>query len=420
MIHIHIGGAGVMIGDMLWRQYFKEEPDTPYKHFIFEEVKNGLVPRALFIDLDDRMINQIKLNSKFQYHPSYLINYKEDGSNNFSKGHYTLGKELRPLVEEQIRKQSEACDRVQQFIFTQSISGGTGSGFQSLLLNELTKNYQKTFKTAFTIYPSANMNNNTVYPYNAMLSIHQIVEQCNAQVIFDNETMYQMLQNTLELDHLDYSHLNNLIAQTISSYTSISRFSNKNNQEILRTLVPYPRIQYITPSYGPLIDVNDYKRNIFSQKQLLQYIFSRESKLYQSVNNPFNLATSLISRGLHIDQIQNTNQNFINYHNYYEQKTNYFGSKSKNYQVLEQLAEINQTQTLFSNDLMIKKKLEKIGKEFDILYSKRAFVFWFVGEGLESGELSECRENFEQLMMDYKMLLNMDNDSSGDDSSQFS
>lgn len=44
---------------------------------------------------------------------------------------------------------------------------------------------------------------------------------------------------------------------------------------------------------------------------------------------------------------------------------------------------------------MIKRKLQKIGKDFDNLYSKRAFAFWFVGEGLESGELSECRENFE-------------------------
>lgn len=113
MIHIHIGGAGVMIGDILWKLYHKEEPDMSYKHSIFEEVKNGYVPRALFVDLDDRMITQIKKNRNFHYHPSYLINSKEDGSNNYSKGYYTLGKDLHPKVEEQLRKLCEACDRVQ-------------------------------------------------------------------------------------------------------------------------------------------------------------------------------------------------------------------------------------------------------------------------------------------------------------------
>jgi len=28
--------------------------------------------------------------------------------------------------------------------------------------------------------------------------------------------------------------------------------------------------------------------------------------------------------------------------------------------------------------------------QFDLLYSKRAFVHWFVGEGMEEGEFSEC------------------------------
>ena len=37
--------------------------------------------------------------------------------------------------------------------------------------------------------------------------------------------------------------------------------------------------------------------------------------------------------------------------------------------------------------------LDKVGHDFDLMYSNRAFVHWFVGEGMESGEFSECREN---------------------------
>lgn len=36
------------------------------------------------------------------------------------------------------------------------------------------------------------------------------------------------------------------------------------------------------------------------------------------------------------------------------------------------------------------------------MYTKRSHVHWFVGEGLESGELSECREDMDHLIIDYE------------------
>jgi tubulin alpha len=47
---------------------------------------------------------------------------------------------------------------------------------------------------------------------------------------------------------------------------------------------------------------------------------------------------------------------------------------------------------------------EKTCQEFDVLYSKYCFTHWFVGEGLESGEMSECREQIAALLKDYEEL----------------
>ena len=42
--------------------------------------------------------------------------------------------------------------------------------------------------------------------------------------------------------------------------------------------------------------------------------------------------------------------------------------------------------------------------KFDLLYAKRAFAYWFFGEGLESGEMSCCREEYACLINDYEQV----------------
>lgn len=74
-----------------------------------------------------------------------------------------------------------------------------------------------------------------------------------------------------------------------------------------------------------------------------------------------------------------------------------------------------QSVTTLNNSSAVIQAFEAIEKKFDVMYAKRAFAHWFVGEGLESGEFSECRETLAQVVQDYKELARSDANPEQDD-----
>ena len=86
--------------------------------------------------------------------PDQFITGKEDGANNYARGHYTVGKECIELTMAKLRKLVDKCNGLQGFLVFHSFGGGTGSGFTSLLLERLSLDYGKKAKLCFSIYPA--------------------------------------------------------------------------------------------------------------------------------------------------------------------------------------------------------------------------------------------------------------------------
>ena len=112
-------------------------------HTFFSETDSGKqVPRAIFVDLEPTVIDEIRTGSyKNLYHPEVLVSGKEDAANNFARGHYTVGKEHIDQVMNTIRRLTDNCEGLQGFLVFHSFGGGTGSGLGTLLISKV-KEYE--------------------------------------------------------------------------------------------------------------------------------------------------------------------------------------------------------------------------------------------------------------------------------------
>jgi len=72
----------------------------------------------------------------------------------------------------------------------------------------------------------------------------------------------------------------------------------------------------------------------------------------------------------------------------------------------DDLANFDENVTVIGNNTAWSRVLsERIAKKYDLLFSQRAFIHWFVGEGGESGECAAVRETLGFLEKDYLDVL---------------
>lgn len=413
LVSLHVGQTGVRIGGSLWQQICEEQsvqpdgkPVTTGYHgnldTMFSESSGGKVtPRCVFTDLEPSIVQEVQRSPEGGlYGPESFVTGKEDGAH-FSRGYYSVGRGHSDQVMEHIRKQVEQCDSLQGILITTSIGGGTGSGFTSLLNHRIYQSYRHTTKLQFSVFPSPHISPVILEPYNAVLHMNNELSTSDDRkmtVMFENESLYKICTRQGGMELPSYSDLNNLVARTISSVTAPIRFTGPitcDLNTIQTNIVPYPRISYTVAS---LVDTNptdpssvaDMTSSCFSPDTATTNLTLPEGKL---------LSTCLLYRGVaHVGQI---NSALAHVRSLRTLKTTSWVPCPFKVGITNTPDQSVLSMCALSNHTGIESTICSLNTKYDRLYARRAFLYWYHGEGMESGEFSCAREEMAAWESDY-------------------
>ncbi|KAJ6508941.1 Tubulin/FtsZ, GTPase domain-containing protein [Mycena sanguinolenta] len=425
IVHLQTGQCGNQIGSRFWEVVsqehgldntgvYSEKTDQHTTDLQLERISvyynevgsAKYVPRAVLVDLEPGTMEVIRsgpLGSLFR--PDNFVHGQNGAGNNWAKGHYTEGAELVDSVLDVVRREAEGADSLQGFQITHSLGGGTGSGMGTLLISKIREEYPDRMMCTFSVVPSPKVSDTVVEPYNATLSVHQLVENSDETFCIDNEALYDICFRTLRLQTPTHADLNALVSNVMSGITTCLRFPGQLNSDLRKlavNLVPFPRLHFFMTGIAPLtasgsaqyrqVSVHELTAQMFDAKNMMAACDPRQGR-FLTVAAIFRGQISMKEVDEEMQKVQRNN-------------SAYFVEWIPN-NVLSAHCDLaprgrKMAVTFIANSTAIQELFKRVNDQFSAMFKRKAFLHWYTQEGMDEMEFTEAESNMQDLVAEYQ------------------
>ncbi|KAE8678905.1 Tubulin beta-2 chain [Hibiscus syriacus] len=280
-----------------------------------------------------------------------------------------------------------------------SLGGGTGSGMGTLLISKIREEYPDRMMSTFSVFPSPKVSDTVVEPYNATLSVHQLVENADECMVLDNEALYDICFRTLKLSNPSFGDLNHLISATMSGVTCCLRFPGQLNSDLRKlavNLIPFPSILRLSIQEDP----NNTEPLLFPSS-LNKWWDAKNMMCAADPRHGRYLTASAMFRGKM--STKEVDEQMLNVQN---KNSSYFVEWIPN-NVKSTVCDIPPTglkmaSTFIGNSTSIQEMFRRVSEQFTAMFRRKAFLHWYTGEGMDEMEFTEAESNMNDLVSEYQ------------------
>merc|ERR1712136_45983 len=252
---------------------------------------------------------------------------------------------------------------------------------------------------------SAKLSDTVVEPYNATLSVHQLVENTDETYCIDNEALYDICFRTLKLTTPTYGDLNHLVSATMSGVTTCLRFPGQLNADLRKlavNMVPFPRLHFFMPGFAPLTSRGSQQYRSLTVPELTQQMFDAKNMMaacdprhgrYLTVATMFRGRMSMKEVDEQMLNVQNKNSSYF---------VEWIPNNVKTAVCDIPPRGLKMSGTFVGNSTAIQELFKRISEQFTAMFRRKAFLHWYTGEGMDEMEFTEAESNMNDLVSEYQ------------------
>nr|AAB52553.1 gamma-tubulin [Drosophila melanogaster] len=282
IITLQLGQCGNQIGFEFWKRLCLEHgisPDGVLEDFatdgqdrkdvfFYQADDNHYIPRAVLIDLEPRVINNIMTSpySKLYNQENVFLSKHGGGAgNNWASG-FSQGEKVQEEVFDILDREADGSDSLEGFVLCHSIAGGTGSGMGSYVLERLSERFPKKLIQTYSVFPNQDeISDVVVQPYNSILTLKRLTKCADSVVVLDNTALNRIATERLHIQTPTFTQINNLVSTIMSLSTTTLRYPSYMNNNLIgltASLIPTPQLHFLMTGYTPLMSDCEAKTSV--------------------------------------------------------------------------------------------------------------------------------------------------------------